>query len=397
MEKKRGKRYLVVGSTVILVIAIVSFVLSAPPATWNRIYGGIGLEEAYSMRQTTDGDFIFLGQTYSIGTGGADFWLVKTDPDGIVLWEKSYGGELNDIGRAVRQTRDGGFILVGTTSSKGGGGSDIWLIKVSTSGAVIWDRTYGGRGDERGFSVEQTTGGGFIIVGSTRSKGKGLLDAWLVKVSSDGALEWDVTFGGRAEDVGHSVQQTIDGGYAFLGYTRSKGAGRADFWLVRTNRSGELLWEKTYGGMSDDFGYSLQTLTDNGFILLGDSESEGAGGMDYRLIRVNSTGTAQWDRAYGGTTDDWSYSVQQTKDGGFILCGHTWSQGAGRADAWLVKTNASGVMQWQQTVGTATLDYGRVARQTQQGDYVFVGYTTSYDAQGASDGWLVRLTSAGKQ
>jgi hypothetical protein len=388
------------GSLVLL--AILGLVLAAagqsqaPPVAWNKIYGGIGVEEAYSVRQTFDGGYIFLGLTYSFGAGGSGFWLVKTDRDGNKEWDKTFGGPLNEVGRSVRQTQDGGYILLGNTTSKGAGVADLWLIKTDASGNRVWERTYGGSMEDRGYCVQQTTDGGYILVGLTRSKGEGLTDVWLIKTDASGNRKWDKAFGGKADDAGNFVLQTKAGGYILLGYTRSKGAGRADFWLVKTTPEGERSWDKTFGGSADDFGYVVRQTQDGGYVLLGDTESEGAGSVDYRLIKVTPAVAKEWDRTYGGERDDWSYSVQQAADGGYILYGHTRTKGAGRTDAWLVKTNASGIREWDMTLGTATGDYGRAVRQTADGGYILVGYTSSYGAQGEFDAWLVKVSATGK-
>jgi len=386
----------------LVLLAIMGLVLAAagqsqaPSVAWNKIYGGIGVEAAYSVRQTFDGGYIFLGLTYSLGAGGSDVWLVKTDRNGNKEWDKTFGGPLTEVGRSVCQTQDGGYILLGNTTSKGAGGADLWLIKTDASGNKVWERTYGGSMEDRGYCVQQTKDGGYILVGFTRSKGEGLTDVWLIKTDASGNKKWDKTFGGRADDAGNFVLQTKAGGYILLGYTRSKGTGRADFWLIKITPEGERSWDKTFGGSADDFGYVVRQTQDGGYVLIGDTESEGAGSVDYRLIKTNPAGTKEWDRTYGGERDDWSYSVQQTVDGGYILYGHTRSKGAGRMDAWLVKTNVSGIRQWDMTLGTATGDYGRAVRQTADGGYILVGYTSSYGAQGEFDAWLVKVSATGQ-
>jgi len=233
-----------------------------------------------------------------------------------------------------------------------------------------WSRTFGGSESDWGFSGQQTSDGGYILLGTTWSYGAGDYDFWLIKTDAAGNKEWERTFGGSDWDWGTSVQQTRDGGYILLGSTCSYGAGEWDFWLIKTDSQGNKQWTKTFGGSEDDQGYSVQQASDGGYILLGYTESYGAGSADFWLIKTDSQGTKQWAKTFGGSEDDWGLSVQQTKDGGYILRGHTYSYGAGSADSWLIKTDAQGNKQWERTFGGAEDDQGYSVQQTKDGGYI---------------------------
>jgi hypothetical protein len=304
---------------------------------WEKTFGGIRDDLGYSVQQTRDGGFIVVGSTESFGAGGVDVWLIKTDADGNEQWEKTFGGSDWDGGWSVQQTSDGGFIIVGYTSPSFWEGADVWLIKTDASGNKEWDRTFGGSDSDYGLSVQQTSDGGFILVGYTWSFGAGEADVWLIKTDASGNREWDRTFGGRYWDGGQSVQQTSDGGFIIVGETTFFG-GKEDVWLIKTDASGNREWDRTFGGSENDLGYSVQQTSDGGFIVVGTTRSFGAGEDDVWLIKTDATGNKLWEKTFGGSNLDGGLSVQQTSDGGFIVVGTTWSFGAGDADVLLIKS-----------------------------------------------------------
>jgi hypothetical protein len=372
-------------------IAFPSFSISPPPPTlqpWDKTFGGSGNDWGFSVQQTSDGGFIILGETRSFGAGESDVWLIKTDANGNKLWDQTFGGSRDDGGVSVQQTSDGGYILVGSTHSFGSGYYDVWLIKADANGNKLWDRTFGGGKDDYGLSVQQTSDGGYILVGRTVSFGAGDGDVWLIKTDGNGNKLWDRTLGGSRDDWGRSVQQTNDGGYILVGATYSFGSGNYDVWLIKTNANGNKLWDRTFGGSGDDYGYSVQQTNDSGYILLGTSKFGGDYG--FRLIKTDANGNELWDKAFGGSKDDWGRSVQQTSDGGYILLGWTYSFGAGNADVWLIKTDANGNKQWEKTFGGSSGDFGYSVQQTSDGGYILVGGTYSFGTEGSADVWLIK-------
>ena len=307
---------------------------------WNNTFGGNSDDEGYSVQQTNDGGYIISGYTESFGAGLNDVFLVKTDASGNQVWTKTFGGAQDDEGYSVLQTNDGGFLIGGVTSSYGAGSRDMWMIKTDPAGNLIWQKTHGGLSSDGAWYVDKTSDGGYILTGWTLSYGPGFIgNAWLVKTDSLGNQQWNKFFGGDDVDRGYAVQQTTDGGYILTGYTDSFGAGLYDMLLIKTDPSGNAEWTKTFGGTGRDYGNSVQQTSDGGFIVLGYTLSFGAGGDDFYLVKTDMNGNEQWNKTFGGTASDVGFFVRQTNDGGLILTGHTLSFGAGVHDVWLIKTD----------------------------------------------------------
>ncbi len=309
---------------------------------WSRTFGGTGSEGATSVQQTADGGFIIVGSTMSLGAGTsyyhADIWLAKTDPQGNKEWSRTFGGDFWDDAHSVQQTACGGFIIAGWTKSFGAGVADIWLIKTDSKENKEWSRTFGGRYDwEWAFSVQQTADGGFIIAGEGEPRVGANDDFWLIKTDKQGNKEWSRFFGGCRAEGAHSLQQTACGGFIIAGWTRSFSAGSADFWLVKTDSEGNREWHRAFGGRRCDYAYSVKQTACGGFIIAGWTESFGAGDHDVWVVKTDSQGNKKWSRTFGGGGDDAAYSVQQTACDGFIIVGETESFGAGGGDVWLIK------------------------------------------------------------
>jgi hypothetical protein len=361
-----------------------------------KTFGGWLSEYGHSVQQTSDGGYIITGSTSSFGNGNGAVWLIKTDSQGITEWSKTFGGSLQDYGHSVQQTTDGGFIITGYTNSFGNGNWDVYLIKTNSDGNEEWNKTFGGTEDDRGHSVQQTTDGGFIITGYTNSFGNGNWDVYLIKTNSDGNEEWNKTFGGTEDDIGHSVQQTTDGGYIITGKTESFGNGYDAVWLIKTDSQGNEEWNKTFGGSGSERGNSVQQTTDGGYIITGVTESFGNGRYDVYLIKTNSQGNEEWNKTFGGSEWDVGSSVQQTTDGGYIITGSTSSFGNGNHDVYLVKTNSNGEEEWTKPFGGSENDYGESVQQTTDGGYIITGRTESESfGSGGSDIWLIKTDSEG--
>ena len=319
------------------------FAGAGPAIEWAKTFGGTNDDWADSVQQTIDGGYIIAGLTKSFGAGDSDAYLIKTDSDGNLSWQKTFGGTDDDYANSVQQTADHGYIIAGDTKSFGAGKSDAYLAKIDANGNLQWQKTFGGTGDDWATCVQQTPDGGYIIAGltesfSTRKFGyAGSLDAYLIKTDSEGNLQWQKTFGGTGDDCATFVQQTSDAGYIIAGWTKSFGAGKSDAYLAKTDCDGNRLWQKTFGGTDDDWATSVQQTPDAGYVIAGRTESFGAGKSDAYLAKTDCDGNRLWQKTLGGTGDDWATSVQQTTDSGYIVAGLTKSFGAGGFDAYLVK------------------------------------------------------------
>ena len=348
-------------------------------------FGGMEDDEGHYIQQTSDGGYIITGFTRSYGAGYSDVWLIKMDSFGKIEWNKTLGGSGVDYASSVQQTSDGGYIITGETGSYGAEYYDIWLIKTDNFGNLEWNKTFGEEGYYNyGNSVQQTSDEGYIITGGIAHI---VIDhfesnTWLIKTNSVGNMEWNKSFGLEGQNVGTSVQETSDGGYIITGCTESYGAGMKDIWLIKTNSSGDMQWNKTFGGTKEDIGNSIQLTSDGGYIITGIS------GGDIWLIKTNSSGDMQWNKTFGDT--DRGESVQQTSDSGYIITGSTNHYG----NLLLLKTDSIGNIQWNKTYEGKFNDWGRSVCQTFDSGYIIVGVTRMHSA-GNGDILLIKTDSSG--
>ncbi len=365
--------------------------------TFQRTYGGINGDWAYSVQQTNDGGYIISGDSYSFGVVGyQNIYLIKTSALGDTLWTKTHGGTNHYEGFYIQQTIDGGYIIAERTPGAPINLMKVYLIKTSAMGDTLWARTYGGIANDGAHSVQETNDSGFIVTGYTFSFGAGNSndDAYLIKTDFNGNILWSKTYGGTISDEGFSVQQTNDGGYIIAGSTNSFGAGSFDVFLIKTDINGNTLWTKTYGGMGDDIGRSVEQTSDGGYIVAGHTFSFGIGDRDIYLIKTDSTGNALWTKTYGGMGIDEQWSVHQTNDGGYIVGGATVSFGAGGSDVYLIKTNTVGDTLWTKTYGGSFNDWGHSIQQTADRGYIIGGGTDNFGA-GSTDVYLIKTDSLG--
>ncbi len=308
---------------------------------WARAYGGEGRDVIYAIQRTADGGFILAGETHSASgstDSQSDYWLLKTDADGRVEWERIFGNseqsltlaieETSDVARSVRQTRDGGYILAG--SSAGSSGTGVWLLRTSSDGNLLWSRNLGGAADALAYDVVQTADGGFTVAGSTASPTQGS-NAILIKTDANGDTRWAKSFGSEYNDEARSLVLTKDGGYALGGFTWSYGAGLSDFWLFKVNEEGILQWQRDFGNVARESAHSLVQTSDGGYALAGWSESFGSGDR-FWVVKTGPRGRQQWNRAYAQTASDdagntarpapaGARAIRQTEDQGFIIAG----------------------------------------------------------------------------
>jgi len=318
---------------------------------WTRTFGGLNDEDSFSLEQTADGGYIITGRTKVFGPFNYDVFLIKTDGNGNSIWSKQFGGANEDIGTSVQQTTDCGFIVTGYTSSFGAGANDVFLIKYDNNGDTVWTKTFGGPANDVGSCVKQTTDGGYIITGGTSSFGSGGSDVFLIKADGSGNLVWSKTFGGTGGDAGKYIQQTTDGGYIISGTTSDFATGNSEVYLIKTDSAGDLLWSKTFGGMNEDRGSSIQQTTDGGYIASGYTYNFGAG---IYLIKTDVNGDTLWTKVFGDYTDDTGYFAYQTIDGGYIITGAVYIPGGFAFEAYLIKTDGNGNSGCNER-GTATI------------------------------------------
>ncbi len=364
--------------------------------TFQKTIGGTSDDIALDIQQTNNGGYIVTGETGSFGAGGSDIFLVKLNKNGDISWSKTYGGTNSEYGNSVIQTIDNGYIITGWTSSFGSGGEDAFLIKTDANGDTLWTRTYGGASSDPGRSVLQNADGSYIIAGAVMSYGQGYWDVYLIKTDINGNLLWTKTYGGTDQDWGYRVAQTSDNGYIITGFTRSFGAGDADIYFIKTDSKGDTLWTKTYGGSNFERGYWAQQTIDGGFIIVGETSSFGAGNLDVYLIKTDSKGDILWTKTYGGISSDVGFSVQQTSDNGYFLTAQTSSFGAGggQPDVYLIKTDSKGDTLWTKTYGGIGGEFWFYGQVTDIGEYIIGARSNSFGA-GDQDFYIIKTDANG--
>jgi len=369
---------------VIFLIQLFMLQSQNPPDTlWTRSFDLNDIEYATSVQQTSDNGFIFAGYTIRLLQNIHEVWVVKTNEIGEEEWNYLYGGDSYDEAFSIIECSSGGFIIAGITSSYGAGLSDMWLLKVDESGNEEWDNTFGGSSPDHAYSVKETYDHGYIIAGATKSFSAVEFDVLLVKTDEEGNQQWLQTYGGLENDFAYSVDTTIDGGYVIAGYTSSYGSGNQDFWVIKVDEMGILEWEQTFGGVEPDKAYSIEQTIDGGYIVAGCTESFGSINEDFWLIKLDEDGEEVWNHTYHHLNDI-AYSVEQTNDDGYIIAGES------NNSYWIVKTDYNGSEMWNQEF-EADIACARSVHQTIDNGYIIAGYAalSTYN----SDAWLIRLES----
>jgi hypothetical protein len=366
-----------------------------PSSHFCKAIGGKKEDGGISLIQTSDGGYVIAGATRSFGAGDWDVYVVKLDANGNLQWTKTIGGPETEEGNSLIQTSDGGYVIAGATNSSGAGYVDFYVVKLDADGNLQWTKTIGGPGYEIGHSLIQTSDGGYAIAGETYSFGAGGKDVYVVKLDADGNLQWTKTIGGKGWEAGFSLIQTSDGGYAIAGYTSSFGAGQLDVYVVKLDADGNLQWTKTIGGKEEDVGTSIIQTSDGGYVIGGGTRSFGAGGTDVYVVKLDANGNLQWTKTIGGKKEDLGSSLIQTSDDGYAIAGVTNSFGAGGTDVYVVKLGANGNLQWTKTIRAKSKNLIKSSIiQTSDGSYVFAGTTRSFGA-GGRDVYVVKLDKNG--
>lgn len=392
---------------------------------WIRNFGGSGNDKPQAIIATEDGGMAVLGYTNS--TDGEltdktqavnDYWLLKLDAQGDLEWSRSYGGSKDDRGQALIQTSDGGYAMAGYAMSSDGDGSanqgfhDHWIVKLDAAGNLEWEQSYGFAGHDHAYDLVQTPDGGYFFGGfldvvasggqGSTAKIRGLTahgvgEFWGTKIDSQGQIEWRRFFGGTNNDRAHAVVNSYDGGYILAGFSESDDTdisntkGSYDFWLVKLDADGDLLWERSYGGTGIDVAFDIEKTGDGAYVVVGHSFSSDKdissnhGASDVWLIKIDEQGDLLWEKTLGGSMFDSANSVKQAQDGGFLIAGNSRSsdqdltQNSGENDMWVIKTDASGNLIWQMSLGGSGIDLGLDLIEHGGSQLIFVGQSGSAD------------------
>ncbi len=392
---------------------------------WMYSYGGSGEDTPRSVIETTDGGFAIFGFSNSMDgdleskmTNVNDYWLIKTDAEGTLLWSRTYGGSKDDRGQAVIQTTDGGYAITGYAMSDDGDGSnnegfhDNWVLKLDSQGVIEWEQSFGFSGHDHSYDIVESEDGGLFFTGFldiTSAKADGYTDKsysltrhgvgefWGTKLNAQGALEWRKYFGGTNNDRAHAVVTGHDEGFVMAGFSESNDfdisdpRGSYDFWVVKISDEGDMVWEHSYGGTGIDIAQDIAKTEDGGYIITGSSISTDGdisgphGESDVWVIKIDAEGALLWERSYGGSGFDAAESIRPTNDGGYVISGNSKSTdqdlvaNTGENDLWLLKINAQGTIVWQQTFGGSDLEFGFDAIETSDNGLVLVGESLSTD------------------
>ena len=309
---------------------------------WDEVFGEKGTDIANSIIQTRDGGYAVAGSIWTIYARKQDIWIIKLDENGNTEWGKLFDEDENDIAYSIIQTEDGGYAVAGGTGKRVWGETNCWVIKLDAKGNMEWDNNFGGTGWDEIYSIIQTKDGSFIATGCVWSKGAGRGDIYVAKLNKKGNLVWDKTFGGSENDEAHSIIQTDDGGYAVAGFTVLEDTGDRDIWVIKLDKEGNQIWDKTLGGTSEDWANSIIQTEDRGYAVAGWTSSMGAGKTDVWIVKLDKRGDLIWDKTFGGSENDEAHSIIQTDDGGYAVAGWTKSKGAGNSDVWIIKLDENG-------------------------------------------------------
>ena len=328
--------------------------------TWDKTFGGNGGDMGFSIIQTENGGYAVSGytipdrekrkDTWRAKLGyieltedkRQDFWIIKLDENGNIEWEKTFDKDENDVAYSIIQTKDGGYAIAGSTGFKLWGEANCWVIKLDAKGNMEWENSFGGTGWDEIYSIVQNKDGSFVTTGCVWSKGAGRGDIYVAKLNKNGDLLWDKIFGGSENDEAHSVIQTDDGGYAVAGFTVLEDTGDRDIWVIKLDKDGNKVWDKTLGGTSEDWANSIIQNKNGNYVVAGWTKSMGAGKTDVWIVKLDKRGDLVWDKTFGGSENDEAHSVIQTDDGGYAVAGWTKSKGAGNSDVWVLKLDENG-------------------------------------------------------
>ena len=346
---------------------------NVPTIEWQKTIGDNDSTVINNVQQTTDGGYILAGYKKDV-QNGLDYWVVKLNSNADVEWKKAYGGSSTDEAKSIQQTIDGGYIVAGSTTSNDGnvtnnnGYTDAWILKLSTNGDIEWQKTYGGSAGDALTNIKQTTDNGYIVVGYTGSddgdipNNKGYFDAWIIKITANGNLEWTKTFGGTNGDWINNTQQTTDGEYLIAGQTQSNNGditnnhGNADLWVIKLQANGNLSWQKTYGGSSNDYANCIQKTNDGHYIIAGGTDSNNGdviithGSSDAWVVKIDDLGNILQQTTVGTNGSESANSILQTHDNNFLIAGHSQNANSDIKNIFVAALNTNCTLLWQRQI-----------------------------------------------
>jgi hypothetical protein len=323
-----------------------------------------------------------------------DIWIIKLDKNGNMEWDEVFGENGADLANSIIQARDGGYAVAGFIWTIYAGKQDIWIMKLGENGNTEWEKTFDKDENDEAYSIIQTKDEGYAVAGSTGVRVWRETNCWVIKLDAKGNMEWENNFGETGWDEIYSIIQTKDGNFITTGCVWSKGAGRGDVRVAKLNKRGDLVWDKTFGGSENDEAYSIIQTNDGGCAVTGFTVLEDTGDRDFWVIKLDKDGYKVWDRTFGGTSEDWANSIIQSKNGNYMVAGWTKSMGAGKTDVWIVKLDKRGNLIWDKTFGGSENDEAHSIIQTEDGGYAVVGWTKSKGA-GNADVWVIKLDENG--
>ena len=359
----------------------------APALVADVKYGGTNIDVVDDMAVIDAGGYILAGTTRSHHpSGDREMWLVRIDDSGGVVWEGAYGGSGEHTCNAVVPTFDGGFACVGDRFVGGASNYDVWLTRVDSAGNLLWEKSFGGSAEDRGKALWLASDGSLLAGGWTKSQGSGASDYWLIKTNASGDLIWDKTFGGGGSDELEAIAQG-ENSLVLFGTTTSSGAGMEDFWLVGTDADGSILWTKTYGGAKSEYATDVISYPSGGFALAGYTNSFGAGNWDFYVVSTDASGSEDWSQTFGHGGWDMAEALAVTTDGGLAVFGGREMNFAPSAKLWLVRTDPVGATLWDAFYDGYKYDYAGAAAALDDGSFALAGHATS-DIDGSAEGWF---------
>jgi len=348
-------------------------------AVWKKTYGGDDGDIAYGITAVDNGDSVIVGTCRSFGAKQTDICVSRMNDNGEMAWRLMLGGEKKDDGKAIIRTADGNLMVLGSTESYAKNyDRDLYVVKVSPQGDVIWEQSFGGDRDEFAGGIVETDDGGAIVVGDTISYGKGYKDIYIAKLDKNGKMVSSFIVGGEKEDSAQAITRTKDGNIVLVGYRESGRAGNTDFYVMKIDQNGKKIWSQTYGGDRADHLNGVTATDDGGIVATGSTSSYNSENTDLSVMKLNAEGTMLWHKIYGFKYYEYGNDVATTSDGSVMIVGGTNTLGKGDHSAYLIALDPTGNVVWSHVYGNRGKDRLNAITRLSDGSMVAVGESDSY-------------------